>query len=350
MDIESQTNQIQSLLNAEVQAGIPGVLLHIESPAQKISWSWAAGLADTQNGQTLQADQQFRIASVTKTFVACAILRLWEEGRLKLDDPIPAYISAVHTALLRQGGYEVERITIRHVLRHASGLFDHTNSPNFMAKIMQAPDHAWTRTEQVEMAATDGKPIGPVGEQFSYSDTGYILLGEIVENLTGQNLHDSLAGLLDFPGLGLVNTWIETEKDANSQKRIHQYYEGLDTYDFSPTMDLYGGGGLLSTCRDLAIFFLALFSHKVFRKAHTLDSMLQPFEYSLKPDKDYRLGIWRIQIEGVEAFTHTGFWGTQVIYLPELNASVAANYSQIWPIKGTAPLIQEVAKLLSKVK
>lgn len=124
--------------------------------------------------------------------------------------------------------------------------------------------------------------------------------------------------------------------------------DGEDTYFINPTLDLYGGGGLLSSTRDLSLFYEYLFENKVFHKKSTLKRMLEPIKYSTKQPLDYRIGIWETEIEGIKAYTHTGFWGTQVIYIPSLKTSIAVNYSQRWREKGFAPIIPIIVKQLLK--
>ena len=82
-------------------------------------------------------------------------------------------------------GYDLNKITIRHLLTHTAGLFDHAGSNTYIEKVFADPFHEWTRTEQVQGCVDWGDPLFEPGEQFSYSDTGYILLGEIIENVTG---------------------------------------------------------------------------------------------------------------------------------------------------------------------
>ncbi|OOG73073.1 hypothetical protein B0E43_14225 [Algoriphagus sp. A40] len=191
-----------------------------------------------------------------------------------------------------------------------------------------------------------GDPVGSPGEKFSYSDTGYIILGEIIERIYGKTLGLAIPEILDFKKLELENIAFEGLNPKVDQARIHQYFQGQDTYLLHPTMDYFGGGGLLSTTADLSRFFLALFQGKVFKNPSTLEKMLQPVSYSEVPMMDYRIGIYRIEINGVEAFAHAGFWGTQVIYLPSLDLAMATNYSQIW--KGRVPpVFGEVLKVLS---
>jgi len=334
-------------LDSEVDENNPGILLHIESPERGLSWSASAGVSDRQSGSELKPNQLFRIASVTKIFVACTILRLYEEGSLSLNDPITKHISHKHDSILKVGGYESDQITIRHLLTHSSGLFDHTNADIYLSSILENPTHEWTRTEQLLIAIKYGKPVCAIGEKFSYSDTGYILLGKIIERVTHKSLNDAIQEQLEFKRIGLGDTFIEN-KGENTDDRIHQYLDGEDTYLFNPSIDLYGGGGLLSTTTDLAIFYQQLFTHNVFKNKSTLDTMLTKVIYKTKQNADYRIGVLLIDIDGLLAYTHTGYWGTQVIYIPKLNTSIAVNYSQHWIEKGLAPVLVKIISALNE--
>jgi D-alanyl-D-alanine carboxypeptidase len=342
------TADFQAVIDKEINENMPGILIHVESPDRHISWSGAAGYSDRDKKVVMKPGQSFRIASVTKTFVASTILRLWEDKKLALEDPISKYISAEHSEILTKGGYDVNKITIRHLLTHSSGLFDHAQTEEFMNRIFSEPGHVWTRTEQIQKATEWGKPIGEIGEQFSYADTGYILLGEIIEKITGKSMNDGIREELGMKELGLKNTWIEGLRTPKKENRIHQYFNGIDTYDFNPSLDMYGGGGFLSTSSDLAIYFQKLFNKEVYRYKNTLDTMLVPVSYREKPRMDYRKGMYLITINGMDVFTHTGFWGTQVIYIPSMNTSVAVNYSQVWDKRGPAPVLSEIISILQK--
>jgi D-alanyl-D-alanine carboxypeptidase len=342
----SEALRFQEILDKEISDEVPGVLASVYYPEKEIFWSGAAGLDDVAAQSPLRADQVFRTASVTKTFVAAAILRLWEEGQLQLDDPVSRYISKEHSEILVNGGYNTAAISIRNLLYHNAGLADHTNSARYVPEEEMDPTHVWTRTEQLIELVTRFKPLSEPGEKFSYSDSGYILLGEIIENITGKTLNDAINSLLDFEKLGLRHTYFEVYEQHMDDNRVHQYYKGIDTYAFHPSLDMFGGGGLLSNCADLAKFFHALFNHRVYRNESTLDTMLVASSYYDTPAMDYRMGIFRIKINNREAFTHTGFFGTQVAYFPDLNLSIATNYSQRWPISGPAPVIPELLTVL----
>lgn len=346
---EKYNADFQLILDGEINDSIPGILLNITAPKFGIDWSGASGLNDWHQGIPLEADQTFRIASVTKTYVAATILRLWEDKRLSLDDSITKYISAEHAAILEQGGYTPSQITIRHLLTHISGLGDHTNTEKYTVDFLKNR-HVWTRTETLVDLVTLMKPAGDTGAQFSYSDTGYVLLGEIIETITGLSMGDAILELLQLKKLGLTDTYLESFDGDFTGKRIHQYHQGHDSYNFHPSLDYFGGGGLLSTTRDLSHFFHMLFNHKVFANPSTLDTMLTSVLNGAKLPMDYRLGIWRIEVNGKEAYTHTGFWGTQTVYVPEMDLAVSANYSQRWHNSSIAPAIPRIIEVIEKTK
>src|SRR3954452_259873 len=164
--------------------GFPGGILAVRGP--ELRFTGAAGLADPAAGTLLRRRATFRIASVTKTFTAAAVLRLVESGRLGLDDPIAEHLDPATVRLLRDGGYDVASIRIRNLLQHTSGLYDYAGDPAFVTAVVSDPQHHWTRSEQVEFAMTHGRPLFPPGMGLAYSDTGYILLGEVLERTTGR--------------------------------------------------------------------------------------------------------------------------------------------------------------------
>ena len=339
------TSAFQSDIDSQVSESMPGIMAAGVSRGRNIDWSGASGYSCKENRAALLPGQTFRIASVTKTFVATAILRLWEDGKLQLEDPIAKYISPEHVEILKQGGYAPQEITVLHLLTHSSGLSEHTQTEKYQMPYMKT-NHVWTRTQHLQELVTFTKTVGEIGKQFSYSDSGYILLGEIVEAITHKSLGEAIAELLDFKKLGLQSIHMEDAKGEFGAERIHQYLEGEDTYSINPTFDLYGGGGLLSSVHDLSLFFQCLLENKVFHNEATLAKMLTPVSYPAKQVLDYRIGIWEIEIDGLKAYTHSGFWGTQVVYIPSIKASIAVNYSQRWEKKGIAPVVPMLVKRL----
>lgn len=343
---------LQQLIDTAIEqdSTIPGILLHLEAPDQDLSYSVSSGVSDLSKRAQLPKNGTARIASNTKTYIAVAILRLWEQGKLELDDPVSKHISEKHIEILTNDGYDLNKITIRHLLTHTSGLFDHAGSNTYIEKVFANPSHKWTRTEQIQGCVDWGNPLFEPSEQFSYSDTGYILLGEIIENITSKSLGEAVRGLINFKKLGLDATWWEKveQKPSTAPDRIHQYFRGMDTYGFDPSLDLYGGGGLVANTKDMARFYQELFAGNVFERSSTLDTMITKvsFPEDYTPSSDYRMGIFYFNFNEMDMYSHSGFWSTQATYIPELNASVSIIITQFAKSRLINRLLIETADLL----
>jgi D-alanyl-D-alanine carboxypeptidase len=314
---------LQSVLDEVIAKDeiIRGVALHVEAPGVGLSWDGAAGMANRAFGIALTPQHPVRIASNTKTFVAAAILRLWEEGRLDLDDPIAGNLSNDFVQVLEEDGYHPDAITIRHLLTHTSGLFDYATSDAFEKQIEANVRHRWTRAEQLEGAMDWSNPYGKQGEVYRYSDTGYILLGEILERVTELPMGMALRELIGYEKLGLTSTWLETKESRppGVPDRAHQFDGPYDTYRWNPSFDLYGGGGLVSTVGDLARFMRGIFTERVYRQTATAEMMLSTvaltsggasyFGHGQVPGT-YRMGVEVTEIDGLTVYVQLGYWGT----------------------------------------
>lgn len=330
------TDDLRKLLAAEVAANpsLPGELLHVTAPRRRLDVSLAAGVFDRQSKRPLNPRHLFRVASVTKTFTAAAILRLYEEGKLDLDAPIRRYLPADYNAALDAGGYRTNLITIRQLLTHTSGIFDYATDMRYYAAVLADPKHRWTRMEQVQAAIKWGKPRFEPGKGYHYSDTGYILLGEIIERLSHKPLAQAYRTLLDFKKLGLDETYLETLEPAPpaAGELSHPFLAETDALGFDPSVDLYGGGGLVSSVEDLARFYRALLEGRVFRKPATLQTMLAvPATNERSPGGAYASGISRRTIAGNVCWGHTGFWGTSAYHCPEADVTIVRHYNQAQP-------------------
>jgi D-alanyl-D-alanine carboxypeptidase len=323
-DLQAAVNRF-----AAAHPSYPGVALAVRSP--RLAWVGTAGHEALGSKQRLDPGAGFRVASVTKTFTAASILRLVEDGRVALDHPIAEYLAPPTLTVLRRDGYDVNAIRVRHLLMHTSGLYDYASDPGFVNYVLTHGRHHWTRLEQVRFAMTHGKPYAPPGAEFHYSDTGYVLLGEILERRTGRGLAAAYRRLLNFKKLGLVGTYLEAlePRPQAARPRAHQYYETIDATTFDPSFDLFGGGGIVSTVGDLARFYSDLLDGRVFRKATTLRTMLG------KPNPrrvaDAGMGIFSVELggpAGEACWGHSGFWGTTVVDCPRSGVTFALAVNQ----------------------
>lgn len=296
-------------------------------------------LGKPATGTALHGDEGFRIASITKTYVAATALRLYEDGRLDLQAPIDRYLPAEWMQLLASDGYKPHEMTVRQLLSHTSGIADAAQAPQFIATIKANPQTRWTREGDLRDLVAWTDPVGAPGEKFAYSDTGYVLLGAIIERITGQTLAQAVRTELRLDALGVPGTYWERYESPVGGARAHQVFEGLDTHDWDPSMDLYGGGGLVAPPVDVAVFFDALLEGRVFRKPETL-ALMQSAE-GLPAGSIYRLGIFAYDLGGTAAVGHSGFWGTLVAREPVSGRTISGAVTDRNDYKQLSDLVKD---------
>jgi D-alanyl-D-alanine carboxypeptidase len=278
--------------------------------------------AAAPDGREMTAQTPVRLASLTKTFTAASILRLSETGRLSLDTPVADLIAPKLHRVLRGGGYDTGSITVRHLLMHAGGLADHAESPEYLSTILADPGHVWTRTEQVALMVELGAPLSSPGTDFAYSDTGYVLLGEVIERATRQPLGEAMRDLLRWVELGLPQMRWEGEPLSQGPATAHQWMDGIDTTSINGSIDTFGGGGMVASIEDAARLYAALVSGAIFDRLETLELMLSaPGHPAGSP---YRMGLFRGEGESDRVFRHGGFWGLHAAVLPDRQVAIAA--------------------------
>ena len=300
-----------------------GIAVVVLGPNEAVD-EHATGVAGP-DGRVFTVDTPLRIASNTKTYVAATALRLYERGQIDLDATLAASGDPSYTKALSDLGYDVNAITIRHLLMHASGMPDHADDA-YVAAVLQEPKRVWTRIEQVTLLADRGPPLGDPGTVYRYSDTGYVILGDILERASGRSLAELVRTELRLDRF--TSTWWERQEQAptGAKNRARQYLEGAPVSDIDPSVDLFGGGGLLASTRDLALFMQALFHGAIFDDPATL-ALMRTAPAHPSPDR-YRIGLQPKSLAnggspGTEVLGHSGFWGTVVWYVPELDVVIA---------------------------
>lgn len=312
------TDRLQAILDGLVEPPIRGAVLAVR---------YGDSVTEVAAGDT-DVDHGHRIASLTKTFTAAATLRLVEDGDLALDDAVADVADPAIVATLRADGYDPNAITVRHLLHHSSGLYDYGTDDDYVAAVAADLAHRWTRLEQIEFAMAQGDPVGPPGEQFEYADTGYVILGDVIERTTGDDLGASLRALIGYDELGLDGTYLESieEPPPAAGPRSHQLFGDLDTYDVDPSFDLWGGGGLVAPMRDVARFYDALLGGEVFDDDATLETMLEMSAVSA--DDPAGMGIFVSTVAGETCFGHTGFWNVLGLTCPDSDRSIGLTLGQ----------------------
>ena len=242
--------RVQKIARSLVAAHAPGAIVLVRTP--KGVHSAVAGVAQMQPRVPMRAADRFRIASVTKTFVATVVLQLVAEGKLGLDDSIEHWLPG----LVPNGG----QITLRQLLSHTSGLFNYTDDPTWQGTELANPGRAWLPTELLPYAFSHGPLFAP-GTNYAYSNTGYVLLGLVIEKVTAKPLGQVLRERIIDP-LGLRATSFPTDA-AVPDPFVHGYARiaGSPLLDITLLLHpsfLYAAGQIISTAADLTTFFAAL--------------------------------------------------------------------------------------------
>lgn len=252
-------------------------------------------------------DTRFRIGSVTKQFTAALVLQLIEEGRLALDGHVTDYLPAYPAA---QG----DHVTVHHLLTHTSGIPSYTSLLEF-PDLMRDP-----YTPDSFLTVFSGLPLEfEPGSAWTYSNSGYFLLGALIEAVTGHPYDEMLRERLLAP-LGLADTGYDhygeiIDRRAAGYTRTGGGYERAAYLDTSLP---YAGGMMYSTVRDLHAWNRALYAGAVFQNPATLMKMLTPYEN----DYGYGVGVGEVEVgeRTVAAIRHSGGingFSSQLWYLPD---------------------------------
>lgn len=325
---ETLAVQLEALVDSAFANCPESPSIAVAVSCERLGLEWRAGARRGEPLTAAGADVPFRIASITKPFVATAVHLLAAEGRLRLSQPVAELLRPETSAVLAGGAHDPTAIRVAHLLSHTSGLPDHTTTPSYRAAATATPERRWERIEQVALAASESQPLGVPGEVYSYSDTGYVLLGEIIEQATGETLAAAVRRLLDFRRIGLPSTWwelMETCPDGVPPPARVRVGE-IDGMAVDPSFDLYGGGGLLSSVADLNRFFMSLLLGEILPGEGLAGALATPAAVRAADMPDWRTHSFilaSMKAGKYWALGHTGFWGSAAMRLPATGTSIA---------------------------
>ena len=250
-------------VRAAVADGVPGVTVTVRRGHG--TWAATAGVGNLETGKPRSARDHYRIASITKTFVATVVLQLEAEGRLSLDDTVDTWLPG----LVRGNDHDGRRITIRQLLNHTSGIFDYLEDPGFQQTYMTADGFMKHRfdeaaPEELLAIAMKNRPYFEPGASFAYSNTNYLLAARVIEKATGNDYGDEIDRRIIAP-LHLTSTSVPTSR-VTLPRPGSRAYSKLARTDTGPTYDVtelnprlaYGSGQMVSSSADLTRFYSAL--------------------------------------------------------------------------------------------
>jgi D-alanyl-D-alanine carboxypeptidase len=336
-EVDANTAQrLQAIIDHSRDDGLPGgIIVRIESLKEGRVWTGTSGPFDEATAQPIKPNDAFRVASITKSFSAAVIWRLVEEGKISVDDAIAKYLPAdlVRRIHVLNGVSYGDRITIRQLLCHCAGLYDYATDKDVLRYTFAHPKKHWTPMELVETALRSGSPYFPPGQGQHYSDTGYLLLGMIIEKVTGKPLARVYHEFIYSP-LGMHDIYLEAREPAVGPPLSHNYVGYLDEHDFDPTLDAYASGGQVSTAAELARFIAAVMQGHFFKDPGTLAAALAKPELPDNPslDEERYLGrylFYSTERDGVALIGHAGFWGGAMFYDAQRDIVITGTSNQV---------------------
>ncbi|EEL39734.1 D-stereospecific peptide hydrolase [Bacillus toyonensis] len=299
---QKNRNGWKQVMQETVQLGAPGILAKAYNNGKTSSYT--AGVADLSIKKPVKSDYRFRIGSVTKTFTATTVLQLVGENRVQLDDSIEKWLPG----LIQGNGYDGNQITIRQLLNHTSGIAEYLKSKD--ADIMNSKK-TYTAEEIVKIGLSLPPDFSP-GKGWSYSNTGYVILGMLIEKITGNSYAEEIEKRIIEP-LDLSNTFLPGNSPVIPGKNHARGYvktEGTselkDITYYNPSL-ANSAGDMISNADDLNKFFSSLLSGKLL-KERELKEMLTTVPVEGKAVGDgYGLGIYETKLpNGVSVWGHGG--------------------------------------------
>ncbi len=311
---------------------LPGAVAAYALPTGRIGIA-SAGFADVESGARMGPHHRMPAGSIGKTFVAATVLSVAQQGLVELDHPVATYLGGPPYTELPA----FERITIRQLLTHSSGLVDHVRDEDFgalVAGLLSAGDADETvAPPELVRAIADNEGLFPPGEGYAYTDTGYVLLGLVVEAITGMSYYDALRDRLLEP-LGLEQTtrsarsvpylatgYLQPANPFGLPRRIAE----AGTMVINPEIE-YTGGGLISNAGDLAAWARLLYRGDALASPYVEEVIGSAVPRSPDGPGEYGLGVFIDDLELGRAYGHGGWfpgYESVVAYFPDFDLAVA---------------------------
>jgi D-alanyl-D-alanine carboxypeptidase len=325
-------DHINTYLSFNSEQPVANILVYLENAKKDFTYNKGFGQLSLSNETPVEANSPFKIASITKMFTATLILQLVEDDKFKLNDNVVDLIGEIEFVdfdrlSVFNGKSYGSKITVRELLNHTSGLADifTDTEKEFMARLFENPEKQWTTEDLFELYYEFGlntrahfKP----GKGFHYSDVNYFLLGLLIEKYTNLPLAEAYRTYILQPA-GMQNTYYEYHETAKNALPMPSSYIGNIELnkDINTSFD-WAGGGLVSTTYDLNLFMKALFTSVLFKNKNLFEEMIS------ESDNRYGYGIILYSFDDIRFYGHSGYWGSDVFYNPDLEITMVISVNQ----------------------
>lgn len=358
IDSDLLNEKIQTQLNTlyDETKDFAGATIGVVLPNNE-KLSFAIGYADIDNKVKMKPSDLMLGGSTGKIFVSTSIMQLVERGIINLDDKIGMYLEKFNWFDQLQN---YNNITIRHLLQHSSGISRYVFEEGFKVDIHKDPDRVWDPSELIKYVLNK-KPLFEAGTNFAYSDTNYILLGIIIEEVSGNTMYDfineNIIKPFNLSGMSpQVNRKVKGLVNGYSSKD-DEFFPGVvadnEVYKYNLQFE-WAGGGYVMNALDLALTGKLIYENKLFNK-----SLMQDFLKGIDAKQlggTWGLGVHIKDLPIGRSYGHSGFFPgyvTNMLYFPEYQFSIAfqvntSDGKQLGLYRKLFKLIPTIANFLSK--
>lgn len=318
---------LTKMLDSASPDDAPGIAILVAKDGNVV-YRHGFGMADLANDVAITPNTKFRIGSITKQFAAAAILKLQEEGKLSVTDKLSKFFPDFPRG---------DEVTIRQLLNHTSGIKSFTSNPDFMEKVT-APA---TTDQMIDSFKNEKFDFDP-GTNMMYSNSGYFLVGAIIEKVSGKSFNDYLRDTF-FEPLGMHNTGVHTSTAIIKHEATgYDYAGGKPTKALNWDMSRAGAAGALySTVEDLMRWNEGIFNGKILSE-ESLKAAFTPLNLDSDetPMMPYGYGWVIDEYRGVKTVSHGGGlpgWSAFLIRYPDQNTTIAALHNSMPEVPGLSP-------------
>lgn len=300
-----------------------------------ILYAGGRGIADLATRRAITPDTRFRLGSITKQFVAAVVLQLVAEGRIALDDPLSRFLPDFPAP--------GAGATVRQLLNHSSGVMDYTKIPGWM---LSPPSLEPNTTAQLVALIASKSAVSPPGTRWEYNNSGYVLLGAIIEKVTGRAWHEAVVERIARP-LGLKSiAYAGAVEDGTARGYTLEDGRAVPARPVHVSV-AHAAGGLAGSAADLARWARTLHHGRVVR-ADLYREMTSPAQLTDGSTRPYGFGLRLREIRGRPALVHGGAArgvDTDSVYLPSADLYVAVLANSSDPPVDPATLTRQLAAL-----
>ncbi|MFF2484613.1 serine hydrolase domain-containing protein [Paenibacillus sp. NPDC058071] len=326
--------KLKKIVDSSVKSSNTFLLIH--SDKLDIHWNMAFGQSDKEHAIP---EQPYHTASIAKSFTAAIIAILVEEGKLTYSDPITKYLPAtllegLHTY---KGTDYSSDIRIEHLVSNTSGLADYfegkTRHGQFTEVLLNDPKRVWTPEETIEWTKQYLPPRFSPGNGTLYTNTGFNLLGLVIENVTSKSYHEVLHEYL-FQRLNMEQSYLShyTEplvKSPLSVAKLSVMGKQIDVEEHLSFTSIFAAGQAVSTSEDLLKFIKALNENRLVPKEHVAQMMQWK---KMRVGIDYGYGLMRVRMflfsQKYNVWGHLGSMGSFMLYNPGLDVYLVGSFNK----------------------